>query len=220
MKIRSALFERGITDAYQVPANNFPQIACIGRSNVGKSSVINSLVGQKELARTSSFPGRTQQINLFLINSTFYLVDLPGYGYADISEAGRQKLQKLIAEYISNPAYTQKKIVFIIDAEVGFTADDLEMLHALETLEKNVVIVANKIDKIAPSSYAKKTAVIQELAGRHPIIWYSAKKKIGTGLLITHILEAVGSKTIKKNPLIFGGPSVTRGVRSRKRGQH
>lgn len=217
MKILSATFSKGITDSNQIVTDGLPHVAFIGRSNVGKSSVINSFTRQKGLARTSSFPGRTQQLNFFLINKSFYLVDLPGYGYADISEEGRERLQHMIDQYLFNSPYEHKKIVFIIDAEVGFTAHDFEMLHALEEQKKDFVILANKIDKIKKTDYKKKTEILTELAGSHQIIWYSAEKNIGVGTLTSTILTAVGSKPQKRKIAIFGGPSVQRGVNRRAR---
>lgn len=166
-----------------------PQIAFIGRSNVGKSSVINSLVNQKDLARTSSSPGRTKEINLFLINKSFYLVDLPGYGFAASSREAREQLQKMINWYLFKSQYEQKKVVLIIDANVGPTDIDLETLYALEEGKKNIVVVANKIDKIKKPEYASQLQKIKDLVGGHRVIPYSARKKIGVSELIREILK-------------------------------
>src|SRR3989344_2302589 len=100
MQITSAEFVKGVVGEDEILTDGTPQIAFIGRSNVGKSSVINSLAQKKDLARTSAFPGRTQEINLFLINRSFYLVDLPGYGYAKMSKEKQFELQDLIAWYL------------------------------------------------------------------------------------------------------------------------
>ena len=148
MRITSASFIKGIVDDDPILGDGTPQIAFIGRSNVGKSSLINTLTNQGGLARTSSFPGRTQEINIFLINKSFYLVDLPGYGFARASSAGRDKISDLIHSYLFNSNYEQKKVVLIIDANVGPTDKDIAMLCALEDHKKSIVIVANKIDKI------------------------------------------------------------------------
>jgi GTP-binding protein len=189
MNIRSAKFIKGIVDADEVLDDNKPHIAFIGRSNVGKSSIINSLTKQEGLARTSSFPGRTREINLFLINKSFYFVDLPGYGFAKISEKGRKRLQRLINQYLLESPYEQKKIVFIIDFSVGPTTNDLEMLQSLKKQQKNIVIVANKIDKIKNSAYKKQLQKIQAMVGSHKIIPYSSKKGIGIKELSREILE-------------------------------
>ncbi|KAF0133694.1 MAG: GTP-binding protein [Candidatus Saganbacteria bacterium] len=168
--------------------DGFPQIAFIGRSNVGKSSVINSLTNQKGLAITSSSPGRTRQINLFLVNKSFYFLDLPGYGFAKASHEVRKQLFDLIDWYLFKSAYQQKKVVLIIDANIGPTADDLEMLHTLEDFKKDIVIVANKIDKIKKSKYAGQLQEIKALAGEHKIIPYSSRDKIGISALTDEIL--------------------------------
>lgn len=166
-----------------------PQIALIGRSNVGKSSVINSLTGQKGLARTSSFPGRTQEINLFLINRSFYLVDLPGYGYAQANWEGQDRLKKIIFWYLFASHYTQKLVLLIIDAEVGPTDNDLEILKGLEQKKKNIIIVANKVDKIKKSQYSNQIKNIQKLVGEHKVIPYSAEKKIGISELTEELFK-------------------------------
>jgi GTP-binding protein len=189
MKITSAEFVKGIVGPDEALENGKPQIAFVGRSNVGKSSVINSLSGKKDLARTSSFPGRTQEINLFLINRYFYLVDLPGYGYAKTSLARQEWLQGLIYWYLFESPYVQKKIVLIVDAKLGLTEIDLEMLRGLEERQKKFVIVMNKVDKLKTMEYAAALEKIKTLIGDHELIPYSAKKRIGVGELTHEILE-------------------------------
>lgn len=189
MRIHSAQFIKGIVEADEILEDGTPQIAFIGRSNVGKSSTINSLTRQKDLARTSSFPGRTQEVNIFLINNSLYLVDLPGYGFAQASHEVRAELQNLITWYLFASGHEQKKIVLIIDAELGPTDTDLEFLQRLEKKEKDVVIVANKIDKIQKSAQKEHLRKMQELLGSHTIIPYSSKEKIGIGALTQVILE-------------------------------
>ena len=187
MKITSAKFVKGLTGDDPILGSTLPQIAFIGRSNVGKSSLINSLTKVKDLARTSSFPGRTQEINLFLINQSFFLVDLPGYGFALGSGAGREKIRELIDSYLFRSYYVQKKVVLIIDAKVGVTKNDLGMLAALEQHGKDIAVVANKIDKIKKSEYKKQLTEIQEMVGHHTVIPYSSKEKIGIGAVINEI---------------------------------
>ncbi len=189
MKIKSAKFIKGVVGTDDILDDGKPQIAFIGRSNVGKSSVINALTGQKKLARTSSYPGRTQELNLFLINNSYYLVDLPGYGYAKASMKVRERLEKLINWYLFDSEYRQKKIVLIIDADVGATESDLEILRAMESHGKNFIIVANKIDKIKNSLVKKSIADIQNIAGAHKVIPFSSEKKIGIAELINELLK-------------------------------
>lgn len=187
--IKSATFVKGVVGEDEVLGDGVPQIAFIGRSNVGKSSVINSLVGQKGLARTSSFPGHTQEINIYLVNKSFYLVDLPGYGFAKASKDVQEYLQQLIYWYLLGSQYQQKMVVLIIDAVVGLTDNDLRMLHSLEEQNKNVVIVANKVDKLKKSNYKKQLKDLQNMVGKHKLIAYSAEKKIGVGELTHEILK-------------------------------
>ncbi|HRY82714.1 MAG TPA: ribosome biogenesis GTP-binding protein YihA/YsxC [Candidatus Moranbacteria bacterium] len=187
MHITSIKFVKGIIGPDSALENNLAQVAFVGRSNVGKSSVINSLTRQKNLARISARPGRTQEINLFLINNAFYLLDLPGYGYAKAPEEAQLELKKVIHGYLFESAYVQKKVVLIIDANVGPKQLDFEMLKQLEKHNKNIVIVANKIDKIKPSEYKKQLADIQEKIGPYLIIPYSAKNNLGRKELLQEI---------------------------------
>lgn len=181
MKITSAKFIKGMVQGDEsLKKDNLPQVAFIGRSNVGKSSTINALTRQKDLARTSSTPGRTQQINLFLINESFYLVDLPGYGYSSGSKESKEALFELVNWYFFASGYEQKVIILILDANIGATENDLEILHALEERQKNIIIAANKIDKINKSAYAKQIQSIQATVGDHKVIPYSTKN--GTGI--------------------------------------
>lgn len=189
MNITSAKFVKGVVEDDEVLNDGLPQIAFIGRSNVGKSSVINSLTNQNGLAKTSSFPGRTQQINIYFVNKSFYLVDLPGYGYAKASKTEQEKLQRLIYWYLLDSEYEQKKVLLIIDASIGATNNDMQMLHSLLEKEKNVVVVANKVDKIKKSEYKKRLEDISELMGDCKVIPYSAEKKIGVSELTNEILQ-------------------------------
>ena len=188
--VTSAKFVKGVVGDDEALDDGKAHIALIGRSNVGKSSVINSLVKQKNLAKTSSFPGRTKEVNLFLINKSFYLVDLPGYGYAKTDEGGRDKLKKIIFWYLFNSHYRQKLVLLIIDAEIGLTANDKEILRGLEEHQKNILIVANKVDKIKNAVYLKKMREIQKMVGDHKVIPYSAEKKIG----VTELTEELFKK--------------------------
>lgn len=179
MQITSATFVKGIVKYDESLSDGIPQVAFIGRSNVGKSSTINAVMQKKGLARSSSSPGHTREINLYLVNETYYLVDLPGYGYAKISNESRAALRDLIFSYLFNPDIIQDKIVLIIDGKVGPTKDDLEILTALKERNKNIIIAVNKIDKIKPSLYIKQIKKIQELVGDYQIIPYSAENKKG-----------------------------------------
>lgn len=188
MRITSVRFMKGITGTNDILENDIPQIAVIGRSNVGKSSLINSLTGQKGLAKTSSFPGYTREINVYLINHSTYLLDLPGYGYAKASRDVHEHYEKMIHWYLFRSGYPQKKVVLIIDANVGPSYDDLDILHMMEEAGKDIVIVANKIDKIKPALREARLAELRTLTGNHTLIAYSSDKKIGIDTLTREIL--------------------------------
>jgi GTP-binding protein len=187
MKIESARFIKGVTGTNAILENGIPQVAFFGRSNVGKSSVINSLT-EAGLAKTSSFPGRTQQINLFLINESLYFVDLPGYGYAKVPDEIRNSIKAMVNWYFFRFDCKQKKIVLIIDASLGPTKNDLDILGSLDDYEKDTIIVANKIDKIKRAKVGEQLKIIQDMVGDHKIIPYSAKEKIGVEELLNEIL--------------------------------
>lgn len=188
MKITSARFVKGVNGTDDILKDGTPQVAIIGRSNVGKSSVINSLTGQKGLARTSSFPGHTREINVYLINGSLYLLDLPGYGYAKASFTLHEHLHKMIYWYLFQSDYEQKKVFLIIDANVSPSHDDLGMLRALEEAGKTIVIVANKIDKVKPLQRDRRLQELQAHMGNHTVIPYSSEKKIGIEKLAAEIL--------------------------------
>lgn len=188
MKITSADFKKGITGYDEILSDGIPQIAFIGRSNVGKSSVINTLINRK-LAHSSATPGRTREINLYLVNKSFYLVDLPGYGFATGSLDERKAIQGLIYWYLLGPdEIDYKKVILIIDAKIGATENDMAMLHSLNENNKNLVVVANKIDKIKKSEYKKQMDSIRQIFGKHKVIPYSAEKKIGVNELVAEML--------------------------------
>lgn len=192
MKINSAKFVKGYVNPEDMLNETLPQVAFIGRSNVGKSSLINTLVKQKGLAKTSSFPGHTRQINVFLINNEFHLVDLPGYGYARLSSGGRDKIYELINGYLFGANQRQEIIVLIIDAVVGPTESDLETLAVLENNKKNFVIVANKTDKLKKSQLKKQIEEIESKLGGHKTIPFSTKERIGVG----ELLQVIGSSIL------------------------
>ena len=188
MEIKSVQFIKGVVGPDPTLEDGTPQVAFIGRSNAGKSSVINTLVNNKGAARVSSFPGRTQELNLFLINESLYFVDLPGYGYAKAPWAVRNQLEKRIYWYLFESQYVQKKVIMIVDANVGLKEADKDMLYSLDEHDKDVVIIANKIDKIKSSMRKKQLQSIKDEIGSHMLIPYSAEKKIGVQELLNEIL--------------------------------
>ncbi len=147
MKIHSAEFMLSASKISQFPAGEHPEIAFAGRSNVGKSTLINSLLNRKKLVKTSATPGKTQLINFFKINEKFYFVDLPGYGYAKVPESVKRKWQNLVETYLSERK-NLKKVVLIIDCRHNPTLQDRQLLEWLEYYHRTSLIVASKIDKL------------------------------------------------------------------------
>jgi GTP-binding protein len=177
MNIKTAEFARGITGTNEILLDRKPQVAFVGRSNVGKSSLINSLVNNKKLARSSSTPGRTQEINFFLINEDFYFVDLPGYGFAKMSKKRREKMRKMIIWYLSYAESKPKKVILIVDAKVGLKDFDIEMANLLKEENIEFLIVANKIDKLKKNMIDKKVNEIKNQVGDNniSIVTFSSK---------------------------------------------
>ena len=187
MKIESAKFIKGVVGEDKLLYDGIPQIAFIGRSNAGKSSLLNSLTSSKKLAITSKTPGRTKEINVFLINNTHYFMDLPGYGYARAGAETLEKLSDLIFWYLLDSGHDQK-VVLLIDSVVGPTKDDLAVLRALEKAGKEIVIVANKVDKIKKSQYRNQLKKLGDQIQGHKLIPYSSKTKIGIEELRNELL--------------------------------
>jgi GTP-binding protein len=189
MEIKSAVFVKGSPSASGLFSDGLPHIAFIGRSNVGKSSTINALTKTKGLAKTSAAPGRTREINLFLVNNKLYIVDLPGYGFVKGSVSKKETLHDLIESYLFASPENQKKVVLIIDGKVGPTADDLDILDTLEQHGKHIIVAVNKVDRLKSSELKTQLKKIQTLIGGHTIVPYSAEKKSGIGALWVEILK-------------------------------
>ncbi len=161
MNIKKAEFKGVFVDIKQLPEQLLPEIALVGRSNVGKSSLINKLVNRRKLAKSSSTPGKTRTINYYLINDEWHMVDLPGYGYAKVSKTERAKWGKMIEAYLSQRE--QLKGVFqILDIRHPPSNDDLLMKEWLNHHDIPVLLVATKADKISRGARAKHLAVIRK----------------------------------------------------------
>ena len=147
MRIHSAEFLLSASTKKQFTAETLPEIAFAGRSNVGKSTLINSLLNRKKLVKTSATPGKTQLINFFKVNDKFYFVDLPGYGYAKVPESVRRKWQNLVEAYLSERK-TLRNVVLIVDSRHNPTIQDRQLLEWLKYFQRPSLIVASKIDKL------------------------------------------------------------------------
>ena len=169
----------GITS--KLPENLFPEIAFAGKSNVGKSSLINGLMNRKSLARTSSQPGKTQTINFYNINENLYFVDLPGYGYAKVSESIKEKWGKMIENYL-HTSKQLRTVFLLIDIRHDPSANDKNMYEWIKYQGYEPVIIATKLDKIKRSQRAKHIKMIKEGLGMPKegiVIPFSAVTKDG-----------------------------------------
>ncbi len=161
MKVNQAEFVISAVGPSQYPQDALPEIALAGRSNVGKSSLINRMIGRKNLARTSSQPGKTQTLNYYRINQDLYFVDLPGYGYAKVSKAERERWGKFIESYLLNRE-TLKLVLLLIDLRHPPTKDDQAMYEWLKHNGVPVCVVTTKADKIPKSKWQKHAKIVRE----------------------------------------------------------
>jgi GTP-binding protein len=154
MKIKSVELIKSVYPKDDYPPNNYPEVAFAGRSNVGKSSLINTLVNRKGLARTSSTPGKTQSINFYVVNQSVCLVDLPGYGYAKVPQQVHKQWSPLIEHYCQNRK-NLCGVVVIIDARLGPTPLDFSLIAWLKTLSMPAIITMTKVDKLSKNKIFK-----------------------------------------------------------------
>lgn len=150
MIVKNPKFEVSAVSTKQYPNNNLPEIVLVGKSNVGKSSFINTMINRKSLARTSSEPGKTRQINFYNIDDNFYFVDLPGYGYSKMSRLEQEKVGKFTEEYLVK-RNTISLIIFLIDIRHKPTENDRLMYDYVMRSNLPFMVLANKADKIAPT---------------------------------------------------------------------
>lgn len=187
IKIKSAKFVRGITGTHEILYDGRYQVAFMGRSNVGKSTLINSLVQSKKLARSSSHPGRTIRMDFFLVNDRFYFVDFPGYGYAKRPAEKREKLAKMILWYVMYSQIKDRIVLLIIDAKVGITAYDVDMIKTLREFQTNYIIIVNKADNLKRNQREEKLAQIRSEYKDSLVLPYSSKENLGREELLTRI---------------------------------
>jgi GTP-binding protein len=159
MKINSVDLKISAVRRSQYPTDNKPEYLLVGRSNVGKSSFINTIINRKNYARTSATPGKTQTINFYLVNETFYLVDAPGYGFATLSKERQKKFGLMMEDYLENRK-NLKQVFMLIDFRHKPTADDIAMYNYLKYYKIPVTIVATKIDKVGITLHQKQRSMI------------------------------------------------------------
>lgn len=181
-KITTAEYSLSAVKPSQYPQDDLPEIALVGRSNVGKSAFINAIAGRKSLARVSGQPGKTRTLNFYLLNGAFYLVDLPGYGFARVSQAAKKQWAEMIETYL----HERQQLCFIIqlvDIRHEPTADDVQMYEWLKEYDAPRAVIATKADKISRGRYLKHTRIIRDklkMEKEDPLIVFSAVS--GTGL--------------------------------------
>jgi len=199
MKISEAVFAGSSTRISQKPKRKLPEFAFIGRSNVGKSSLINALCGSRKLAMTSSTPGKTKVVNHFLINDSWYLVDLPGYGYAKMNQKGREELAAVIRDYILN-SQEMALLFVLIDSRRDIAQIDIDFLAELGEHEIPFALILTKCDKQGPNVLAAQVErdreiLLQQWEELPPVFCSSSQTQAGKEEILGYIEEIL--KTIK-----------------------
>ncbi len=173
-------FVLGVADLVQLPSDNLSEVAFAGRSNVGKSSLINALTGRTTLARTSHTPGRTQQLNYFNLQDRLYLVDMPGYGYAQVSKDTRKEWNKLIRNYLRGRA-NLRCVMILVDSRHGLKDSDIDLMKMLDETAVSYRIILTKTDKIKNAEREKRiadiTATLKKHAAAYPEITLTSSHK-------------------------------------------
>ena len=195
MKISSCSLDAIAVRRSQYPTSGKAEFLLVGRSNVGKSSFINTLLNQKNLARTSSRPGKTQTLNFYLVNDLFYLVDVPGYGYASVNHEQQKKMGLMIEEYLEKRE-EMKRVFMLVDFRIKPTENDLLMYQFLKYYKIPVTLVLTKADKVSPSRKEKNLKVIKNtinLSVRDDLVIFSSVNKTGR----EEILKIIENLTIE-----------------------
>ena len=193
MKIDSVELQKVAVRQSQYPNTNKPEFLLVGRSNVGKSSFINALIGRKNYARTSSKPGKTQTLNFYLINNEFYIIDVPGYGYANVSKEKNRKMGLMIEEYIKSRG-NLSHVFLLIDYRHKPSDDDVLMYDYLKYYNLDTTIIATKYDKVGASSRAAQDKIITETfkLTDKSFIQFSSTTKKGKEEIYKIILKILG----------------------------
>lgn len=187
--LKNVKFEASVYEFNKLIKTDKPQIVLVGKSNVGKSSFINAISNQKKLAKVGQTPGKTRSINYYNVNNEFYIVDLPGYGYSTMSEAEKNKINRLIDVYISKTPEI-KHIYFLVDIRNNSSANDRQMYEWLLDKKIPFSIIATKADKVAKTKMEDYTKEItKQLFAKENIIPFSADKKINIDVICDEILE-------------------------------
>lgn len=190
MRFEKLNFLKSVFDIKDLPSLRFPEVAVVGRSNVGKSTLLNHLFKSKNLVKTSSLPGKTRALNFFIVDDRVAFVDLPGYGYASVSSSEKAKWQHLLDSYL-NERESLKLLLFLLDIRRIPSEEDLQMLEWIQAKGLAAIIVFTKCDKLNVSEKALQTKQIQGMIKELPHVHYSAVKNEGRLQLISLIREHV-----------------------------
>lgn len=193
MKINDVTLKISAVRISQYPEGNLPEFMMVGRSNVGKSSFINTLVGRKNIARTSAKPGKTQTLNFYLVNNAFYLVDVPGYGYASVDKKTQEKFGKMIEEYLEKRE-NMKRVFMLVDFRHKPTEDDVLMYNFLKYYNIPVTVIATKVDKVGSSKLeANKKEILStlDLVVGDDLVLFSSVTKLGKEQILQKIEELI-----------------------------
>ena len=194
MDFRKTVFVKSAAKASDFPRDMMPRVVFVGRSNVGKSSTINAVVGKKGFARVSSVPGKTVFVNLFQVDEKGWLIDLPGYGYSKTSKEERDRYSRLIEDYFAADQENITRIYMIVDARHKPTADDVTMVQWVRHYGCPLTVVANKLDKLKKSEVEPNLSRIREtlmLSEEDVLIPFSAEKGTNCDLLKADIQNAI-----------------------------
>ena len=199
MNLHNAEFVLSAASPKDLLADGLPQIAFAGRSNVGKSSVINRLLGRKNFARVGAAPGKTTHVNYFRIDDRFYLVDLPGYGYARVSQGEKERWARLMESYFARPERITLGVL-VVAARHRPTADDRQMADWFRGTGRPFVVAANKVDKVKPSARTESLDLIRSVLEAPELIAFSAEKGTGRDDLLARALTAAGAEAGSSRP--------------------
>ncbi len=202
MHIKSAEFVTSAVKPEHYPAPDYPEVAFAGRSNVGKSSLINKLVNRRGLVKTSNTPGRTQLINFFLVNGGLSLVDLPGYGYAKVPAAVKRQWGPMVEAYIANRT-TLKAVVLLMDIRRTPRAEEFNLMDWLRHHEIPMILVLTKADKLSKTQQGKQRKAAADILGLEPddFVLFSAKSGLGATALWQLIAQVTGDRIEKEPPV-------------------
>ena len=199
VNLNQAEFVRSAAKPADFPRDALPQVVFAGRSNVGKSSVINRLLGRKNFARVGAAPGKTTHVNYFRIDDRFYLVDLPGYGYARVSQGEKERWARLMESYFARPERITLGVL-VVDARHRPTADDRQMADWFRGTGRPFVVAANKVDKVKPSARTESLDLIRSVLEAPELIAFSAEKGTGRDDLLARVLTAAGAESGSSRP--------------------